>query len=247
MRAMIAACALFAPLAVSAQTLSNPDSDFVDTTSKKAWHAEVEKTERGYLLGNPDAEAKLIMFVSYACEGCFDFAFRGDPELDYALLAPGIMSVEVRRRINHPVDIPLSLLASCGDPRKFKVNHAMFMRDQERWRERWNSSSGYNRDLWSRGSARGSLVASLDFDDMMARRRGYSRMDINTCLNDRQEAAQLIRNAEADNAQFGLPTDPESYTHPHFVLNGQLLEGVNDWDALYEVLTVEFKPDRDSE
>lgn len=240
----VTGAALAASVPVAAQDLSNPDSDFVDTTSNKAWHAVVEKTKRGYLIGNPKADARLIMFTSYGCIGCHEFTFKGDPELDYALLAPGILSIEIRLRFNHPADMPLTLLAGCGKPARFKVNHAMFIRDQKRWMESWSRASGYNRDIWSRDTmaARNGLVSSLGFTDLMARRRGYSRMDLNTCLSDQREIARLRANAASDNAEFGLPTDAEGYAKPHFVLDGERLEGVRDWDGLYPVLRDRFKP-----
>ena len=250
MRALIGALAFAAfglTTPAGAQDLENVLSDFVDNRGKKAWHADVERTERGHLIGNPDADAELIMFTSYACEGCHRFTFRGDPELDLALLAPGILSVEIRQRLNHPVDLPLALLTRCGPPEKFKVNHAMFLRQQPDWLGRWQNASSFNRDRWSRNDmgARTSLVSALDFDDLMARRRGYSRMDLNRCLNDRAAIADIRADAAADNAEFGLPTDAEGYSKPHFVLNGTLLKGVHDWDALYKVLSNQFKPDQE--
>ncbi|MBD2841336.1 DsbA family protein [Erythrobacter rubeus] len=252
MKAFLRATALMALClapSLSAQSLEEETSAFKDLTSKKAWHANVEETERGHLIGNPDADEQLIMFVSYACKGCHDFAFRGDPELDIALLAPGLLNLEIRQRFNHPVDLPLSLLAQCGEPAKFKVNHAMLMRAQARWKERWDSASAFNRDGWSRSTlpARRSLVAALDFDDMMARRRGYSRMDLGTCLSDRRAAAKLAADSMADAEEFGLPNSPESFTKPYFALNGELLEGVHSWDALYELLSGRFKPEPASE
>ncbi|QFT78350.1 hypothetical protein FIU90_12440 [Erythrobacter sp. THAF29] len=243
----LGALALTAPLV--AQDLEDMGSAFKDTTSRKAWHATVEKTPRGYLIGNPDAEAHLIMFTSYSCEGCYDFAFKGDPELDIALLAPGHLSLEIRPRFGHPVDLPLTLLATCGETRKFKVNHAMLMRDQKRWRNRWNMASQFNRSNWVRGdhSARTRLVRALDFDDMMARRRGYSRMDLTTCLANRRAIARLRANAAADDEEFDLPTDPTGFSRPHFVLDGVKLEGVHDWDALYPIIEQRFRPSSNSD
>lgn len=252
MKAIISALALavsFAVAPAAAQNLSNPDSEFKDTASNKAWHAVVERTERGHIIGNPDAEAHLIIFTSYACEGCYQFAFRGDPELDYALLAPGLLSVEIRQRIHHPVDLPLALLAQCGEPDKFKVNHSMLMREQTRWKDSWDRASGYNRSIWSRNTAaaRSGIVSGLGFDDMMARRRGYSRMDLNSCLTDRKAIAALHANSAADASEFDLPTDDEGFAVPHFVLDGELLEGVNSWDGVYDILSERFKPKPDSD
>lgn len=245
----IAVAAMGTALPASAQNLSNPDSDFVSTASKKAWHAAVERTDRGHIIGNPDAEAHLIIFTSFACEGCHTFAFRGDPELDYALLAPGLLSVEIRQRINHPVDLPMSLLSQCGAPEKFKVNHSMFMRYQPKWRERWESAGAFARTSWSRDTpaARAGLSNSLRLSDMMARQRGYSRMDLQRCLSDRKAIAALRANSAADNAEFGLPTDPQGYGVPHFALDGELLAGVNSWDGLYKILAERFRPKPASE
>jgi protein-disulfide isomerase len=83
------------------QDLSNPDSDFVDTTPKKAWQAEIESTERGFLIGNPDAEARLTEFISYTCPHCADFAREAGPPMDLVLVAPGRLGVEVRSFIRN--------------------------------------------------------------------------------------------------------------------------------------------------
>nr|WP_298929052.1 thioredoxin domain-containing protein [uncultured Erythrobacter sp.] len=245
----LALTALVTAAPLSAQRLSNPDSEFVSTTSKKAWHATVERTDRGHIIGNPDAEAHLIIFTSYACEGCHKFAFRGDPELDYALLAPGILSVEIRQRINHPVDLPMGLLSQCGAAEKFKVNHSMLMRHQKKWREDWSNAGGFARTAWSRDtrSGRSALVSTLKLDEMMARRRGYSRMDLTSCLNDRKAIASLRANAAADTAEFDLPVDEKGYAVPHFVMDGELLKGVNSWEDLYPILAERFKPKPDSD
>lgn len=244
----IGAGALAATGPLAAQSLEDPDSAFKDTTSRKAWHATVEQTERGFLIGNPDAETRLVIFTSYGCKGCHEFAFKGYPELDLALLAPGLLSLEIRTRLDHPVDLPLALLSSCGEPAKFKVNHAMFVRDQKRWKERWDKASSFNRAHWQRSgdAARASLVSALDFDSMMARRRGYSRMDLTRCLNDRKAIAQLQANAAADDLEFDLPALPNGDPGPHFVLDGELLAGIHDWDALYPILQDHFRPRREA-
>ena len=244
MMAIFAALAALAAAPAPPQDLKNPDSDFVDTTAKKAWHSTIEKTPRGWLIGNPRAKARLIMFTGYACKGCGEFAYRGDPELDLALLAPGILSLEIRPRFHHPADMPLALLAGCGAPAKFKANRAMFMHDQPRWMAAWSSASDYNRASWARdtSAARNGLISTLDFDDMMARQRGYSRMDLNNCIGNTREIARLRANAAADDEEFGLATDDAGHARPYFALDGELLEGVRDWDALYPVFKARFKP-----
>ncbi|TRD12248.1 protein-disulfide isomerase [Erythrobacter insulae] len=255
MKAVFSALALAAlsvsalSVSATAQNLSKPDSEFKGTANNKAWHATVKRTDRGHIIGNPDAKSHLIVFTSYACEGCHTFAFRGDPELDYALIAPGLLSVEIRQRINHPVDMPMSLLSRCGAPEKFKVNHAMFMRYQPKWQERWENAGAFARQAWSRDThaARSGLSNTLRLNEMMDRRRGYSQMDLQRCLTDRTAIATLRANSAADTTEFGLPGGKLGFAVPHFVLDGELLEGVNSWAELYPILANRFKPEPEAD
>ena len=60
--------------------------------------------------------------------------------------------------------------------------------------------------------------------------------DINTCLSDDQAALALIRNGSANRDEFGVTGTPS------FALDGELLDGVHNWAALYPVLAERFRP-----
>ncbi|MEP3421939.1 MAG: thioredoxin domain-containing protein [Erythrobacter sp.] len=231
-----------APLALaqsnSSGSLSNPESSFSRGDRRAAWHAEVERTERGHRIGNPEAEAALIEFISYTCGHCATFAREGEGALDLALLAPGLMTVEVRPVIRNGIDLTVSLLVQCGAPEGFKDRHRLFLMQQDTWLNKARTAPQSQQAIWARGdqAARLNAARALDLDDMLAE-RGMSMSDINTCLSDNQAALTLIQNGNADRAEFAVPGTPS------FALDGELLTDVHSWAGLYPVLAERFHPD----
>lgn len=221
----------------SQDSLSDTQSAFADQSRRADWHTEVAKTERGYRIGNPDAEASLIEFISYTCGHCAHFARQGDPAMELVLLSPGKMTVEVRPVIRNAIDLTVSMLVSCGGEEAFKDRHRMYLLRQDTWLEKARNAPQSQQAIWARGdqAARASMASALDLDDMLAD-RGVSRADIATCLADDQAALALIRNANADREEFAVPGTPS------FALDGALIDGVHSWDALYPVLSERFRP-----
>ncbi|BDI61562.1 DsbA family protein [Qipengyuania nanhaisediminis] len=248
--ALLAACgaaALAAALPANAQTspsgtpnqLRDAPSAFVPDARRAAWHAEVERTERGFRIGNPDAEASLIEFVSYTCGHCATFTREGEGALDLALLAPGHLNLEVRPVIRNAIDLTISLLVACQGPERFKDSHRLFMMRQDAWMKKVTDAPASQQAIWARGdrAARVAMAQALDFDDMLAN-RGASLVDLRSCLNDDNAARALIASSNADRGQFAVTGTPS------FALDGELLDGVHNWAALYPVLEARFRPDR---
>lgn len=222
--------------------LKDPPSAFMVDKRKASWHAEVQKTERGHMIGNPDAEASLIEWISYTCGHCATFAREGEGALDLALLAPGHMNVEVRPVIRNSVDLTVSLLVQCGAEDGFKDRHRMYLMQQDKWMTKLRNAPQSQMQSWSSGhkSQRLSMAAALDLDDMLAT-RGVSRMDITTCLSDDEAARALIQNGRADKQEFAVPGTPS------FALDGKLLDRVHSWGSLYPVIAERFKPHSSSQ
>jgi len=222
--------------------LSNPGSAFVGDGRRATWHANVERTERGFRIGNPNADAALIEFISYTCGHCATFAREGEGALDLVLLAPGHMTVEVRPVIRNAIDLTVSMLVQCGGTEEFKDRHRMYMTRQDDWLGKARNAPQSQQALWARGdkAARASMASALDLDDMLAE-RGVSRVDINTCLNDDAAALALIRNGNADRDEFAVAGTPS------FALDGELLANVHNWGTLYPVLSERFRPGNNQE
>ncbi len=240
----LAAAILFAPPIAAQereQDLSNPDSAFVDTTRKGNWQSVIEPTERGHLIGNPRADVQLIEFVSYTCGHCANFAVEGEPALDLVLLMPGKMTLEVRPVIRNALDLTVSMLAACGDPARFKDRHRAFMTTQSKWLEKARQAPASQQAIWGRGdrNARINAAQALDLDDVLTD-RGQSIAEVTACLMDDKAAQALIDNGRADSAEFKVPGTPS------FALDGELLDRVHTWDALYAVLSERFKTSNSS-
>ena len=223
---LAAALTISAP--VSAQDLAPPKTG--------PWHSNVEVTDDGHVIGDPDAETVLTEFVSYTCGHCATFAKQGDPALDIAFISSGKLRFEVRSFIRNALDLTVSMMVACGAPKKFKGNHAMFMRSQDDWLQRAMNAPQSQQAAWGRGdrAARISMANSLGLIDKMTKQRGYTLPEVNACLGDDTKAQQLMvgtQNAAADYQISGTPS---------FALNGETLPQVHSWQSLYPALKVHF-------
>lgn len=230
--------ALAAPATAQSQDLSNPDSSFVDTTPAKAWQAEITETERGHLIGNPEADLQLTEFISYTCPHCADFAREGEQALDIALVAPGRLGIEVRPVIRNWLDLTVSLLVQCGDVAGFKERHTLFLYTQDRWLGRAANAPRSQQAAWARADATARLSAAraLDLDDTLVN-KGLTLPEINACLMDDAAAKRLAANAAADRAELGVSGTPS------FAIGDELLESVHSWPALRKALEVRYASD----
>ena len=236
--AALAAVSIAAPAA--AQDLSNPRSELVDDLPSQVWIDTVERTERGHRIGNPEAEAELIEFISYTCSHCAAFARQGGPTLDLAGVGPGKVSVEVRPVIRNGLDLAITLLAQCGDPKGFKDRHRMFLYSQDQWLPKAIAAPQSQQAIWARGDTAGRLNAAraLDLDDMLAA-RGLTMPQINACLADNAAAQALMTNGNADRSEFEVTATPS------FALDGEKLANVHDWPGLSMALQARFRPAED--
>jgi len=221
--------------AATAQDLSRPDSAFAPKPKGGNWQNTVERTERGHLIGNPEAETRLVEFISYTCPHCADFAARGEPALDMVLLGPGKLTVEVRPVIRNGLDLAVTLLANCGDPAQFKVRHRTLILAQADWLGKALAAPQSQQAIWQRGDRAGrqNAAAALGLTAMLAA-KGQSKAELDTCIADDTAAKTLLRNDEADASEFGVNSTPS------FAIDGKLLADVHNWEGLYPLLRDRF-------
>lgn len=200
---------------------------------KGNWIATVAETRGGgHMLGNPGAKVKLIEFASYTCPHCAEFEKDGAGAIKLALVQPGKASFEVRHLIRDGVDLTAAILANCGPKEKFFQNHAMFLTTQDTWMARATFAVPSQKARWSTGamSSRWKAMASdLGFYDMMET-RGYTRAQVDQCLNNEAVGRALVEQSNAGADAFGV------HGTPSFALNGKLLDEVHTWDALQKAL-----------
>jgi hypothetical protein len=215
--------------------LDRPGSAFSTQGKSGKWATIIARTPRGHLIGNPAAKAQLIAFTSYTCPQCAAFANRGEPALEMLLISPGTMSLEVRPRVMGGLDLAVTMLAQCGDPKGFRMRHQTLMLTQGEWLAKAKSAPASQQAIWERGdrAARMNAASALGLSGMLAR-RGQSRSALDACLADDAAARRLKSLAAADTAEFAPVTTPA------FALDGKLLAGVDGWETLLPVLTARF-------
>lgn len=192
------------------------------------WSLEVKREGAAHLIGNPNAQAKLTEYVSYTCGHCANFAAQGDPALKLVYIPTGKVSLEMRHLIRDPIDWTVALLAHCGEPKKFVMNHSLFMAQQETWLNKARNATQGQMERWQsadRTAARRAIAADLDLDDMMEQ-RGYSRTEIDQCLADDLAARTLAIQSNAEANRMGVDGTPS------FALNGKLLAETHSWPSL---------------
>lgn len=217
---------------VAAAALALAASAAVAPVSAQDWNATTAATQGGHRLGNPQADARLIAFVSYSCPHCGTFEKQADAPLRLAYVQSGKVSFEIRHRIHNPVDMAAALLTECGDDKKFFQNHRAIFGKQDDWLAKARSLSSAQTQRWNTGTipARVRAIAGdLGFYDIMER-RGYTRTQLDRCLGDEAKANALIAQMQTDNAKWDI------HGTPSFVLDGVLLEGVHTWGQLKPAL-----------
>ena len=171
----------------------------------------------GHLIGNPAAPVKLVEYVSYTCPGCASFMIQSDAALQIGYVSSGKLSIEVRHLMQGPVDLAAAMLANCGPPAKFALNHSALMRSQNRWRTTLERAGTSQKQRWSNGAllTRGRAIADdMGFYPVMAS-RGFDRSAVDSCLADQALANTIGEHSKAGYAD-GITTPPS------FTINGTL-------------------------
>ena len=192
------------------------------------WNNTVVETDAGHRIGNPEAKLQLTEFVSYTCPHCAHFADEGDPVLKILYVHTGKVAVEIRHFLRDPVDLTAALMAQCGEPSRFALNHSALMASQSKWLPLMGSASPAQIQRWTNpdpAAARRAIASDFGFYKMMEG-RGYRVTDLDKCISDNARAMELAKATRADAQKFGIRGTPS------FAINGKLLEHVHSWDAL---------------
>src|SRR5699024_5224786 len=87
----------------------------VPAPAGKSWSEVVTKTEEGgYRMGNPEAPVQLVEYGALSCSHCADFAKESSEELHNEYVDSGRVSYELRFFMLNALDVPATLLATCG-------------------------------------------------------------------------------------------------------------------------------------
>ena len=195
------------------------------------WLATIERTPVSHIVGNPDAPVTLTEYLSYTCPHCRDFTMTGEQALKLGYVQSGKLRYEYRHAIANPADLAATMLARCGDPDKFPGNHAALMAAQPKINGLRQMATKSQTDRWNFGdkSARRRAVASDLGLYGVFERRGYTRVELDQCLNDQDLADRLEASADVDWSKISGT--------PAFAIDGTVLEDVHTWDGLSAALS----------
>ncbi|MXO71322.1 thioredoxin domain-containing protein [Alteraurantiacibacter buctensis] len=219
----LAALALAAVAASPAAAQSQP---------RRNWLTTMTETTGGHLLGNPQAATKLTVFISYTCPHCASFEAESDGPLRAAYIQPGRVSLEVRPFLRNVLDLAATLAVECGPESRFWGNHRAMLRGQDAWMQRATGATQAQQQRWSTGPVGQRLRAvagDMGWYELLAP-RGYSRADLDRCLNDEAAARALSARSQADGTRFNIPGTPA------LLINDRLQANVYDWAALRPLL-----------
>lgn len=223
---------MFAAAAALAVGATAQDKPLLPGSEKKGnWGGMVTETKGGHLIGNPDAEGKLVEYMSYTCSHCAEFARTGEGAIKLLYVPTGKISYEIRHLIRDPIDLTAALAAQCGEPAKFPANHEALILKHPEWMAKARSMTQAQMARWKFGSfaSRAQAIASdLDFYEIMEA-RGYSRTKLDQCLTDEAEARAIAEQSQADIETFALQGTPT------FLMGGKKLQA-HDWQSLQPIL-----------
>ena len=182
--------------------------------------------EGGYRMGNPDAPIKLVEYGALSCSHCAEFSEASAAELRDNFVASGRVSFEVRFFMLNALDVPATLLATCGSP------EAALPLAKQFW--------GWQKDMFTTLQAnqaalnaagqlppgqRFAAIAAAGGMDTFFASRGIAADQAKTCLADTARAGKLVEatNKAAEEKNItGTPT---------FFLNGAKLD-TNTWEGV---------------
>lgn len=231
---MLAAAAIFASAACNAEKGSNASANNTPIKAIKApngdWAKLVSRTaEGGYVMGNPNADVKLIEFGSLTCPHCAAFDAEGADKLVNDYVKTGRVSWEFRNFVRDPFDLTASLLARCAGPdRFFPLSHELYA-DQKNWTSKIQEIPQEQfQAIQNMGPDKQFLeIAKLSQLQQWAAQRGVPSGKSNTCLTDQNEINLLVQMNGDTTTQF-----PEFTGTPSFVINGKMLKETATWEKL---------------
>ena len=192
------------------------------------WTQTVTATpEGGFLMGNPNAKVKVLEFGSLACSHCADFYETSHVPLQN-YVRTGDVSFEFRTfLLGSPIDPPVTLAARCQGAGPFFRMIGDIFRNQKTWMQTAYDNQAQFASL--QGQPQPDILTGLiriaGLDSFFAA-RGLPASKLKQCMSD-QKQIELLGKIRADGVnQYKLTGTP------HFVINGQTVEGVGTWAAL---------------
>ncbi|MBK6412105.1 thioredoxin domain-containing protein [Sphingopyxis sp.] len=197
----------------------------------KSWSQVVSFDGDGVVMGNPAAPIKLEEFGAFTCGHCAQFAKDSHEELKRDFVDTGRVSYKLTPFMLHPVDAIAGAIVKCTGPdRFFPLADATFLEHEAFIAGAQKPQPGIEAAMQLPPEQRFTALAKGWGIDQFYQQRGVPAATIQQCLSkvDNVSAIEKGTNAGVEKYQItGTPT---------FVLNGQVVEGINTWGLLRDRL-----------
>ncbi len=185
-----------------------------------SWTETFAKTaDGGYLVGNPNAPIKLVEYGALSCSHCAEFSETSTADLRGTFVASGKVSYELRFFMLNGLDIPATLLATCGS------TEAVLPLAEQFWAWQPNMFASLKAAGDAQFQAAGSLppnqrfaaLAKIGGMDSFFAARGIPQAQAASCLADVTKATALADATNKAGTEKGINGTPT------FFLNGTKL------------------------
>lgn len=194
------------------------------------WSTVVTQTpEGGFLMGNPNADVKLVEFGSMTCPHCAEFDETGLQPLIDKYVKGGRVAFEFRNYVLNSTDLAASLIARCGGTKQFFPLTRQLYASQGEWIAKAQSASPAQQQALASLPPQQQIgeIAKLAGLQQWAAQRGVPSAKSSACLSDSGEIDKLVQMNSDTTSQY-----PDFRGTPSFVLNGELLENASTWQTL---------------
>ncbi len=209
-------------------------ADAVDPNAPKTapngdWSQYVTKTAAGgFVMGNPNAPAKLIEFGSMSCPHCAAFEKEGAPTLIDKYVKTGKVSWEFRNFIRDSFDLSAALVARCNGEKSFFGLTRGIYGTQPEWVAKLQAIPQDKMQAVMNLPPQQQFltIAKTAGFEQFAALRGVPAAKADACLTNTAEVDKLVQMTSDATSQYNIPGTPG------FVLNGSLLKDVATWELL---------------
>ncbi|MDQ3471648.1 MAG: DsbA family protein [Pseudomonadota bacterium] len=200
----------------------------VERPASGDWSEAVTATnEGGFVMGNPNAQVKLVEFGSMTCPACAAFDETGMPQLVDKYVKSGNVSFEFRNFVRDPYDITAALIARCnGATTFFPLTRAMF-ESQAEWTGKLQQVPPEQMQALQTmpPEQQFGTIAKWTGLQQFAGMRGVPSAKSSQCLTNQTEINRLVQMNSDATSQYNVPGTPS------FLINGELAQASN-WELL---------------
>lgn len=197
------------------------------------WTRIVNETAAGgMLMGNPNADVKLIEYGSLTCPHCREFDEKSVPILLSNYVKSGRVSWEFRNYVRDEFDLTASLIARCNGAKDFFPLARALYKDQPTWVGRIQKAPQAQLEAIQamQPSQQFLEAAKVTGLEDWAATRGVPSVKSTQCLTNMSAINQLVQMTSDATTQF-----PDFKGTPTFVVNGKMIDGAT-WDELEPAL-----------